>query len=122
MVEIRREFEKFVSKRPATREEVDRIKLNPTRSLPGTFATNRSFLGSIVESNRLGLPFDYAAGAAGHIAAVTLDGVRARARSAADPDRLAWIVVGDLGQFEESVRALNDGEVEVRNAFGHELR
>ena len=29
---------------PATDEEVDRVKLNRTRSLPGTFATNRGFL------------------------------------------------------------------------------
>ncbi|MDH5621582.1 MAG: insulinase family protein, partial [Gammaproteobacteria bacterium] len=39
MREIRRELEEFVSSRPATADEIERIKLNRTRSLPGSFAT-----------------------------------------------------------------------------------
>ncbi len=122
MAEIRREFEEFVSSSPATSEEVDRIKLNRTRSLPGAFATNRSFLGSIVESNRLGLPFDYAEGTAGRIAAVTSNGVRERAHRVIDPERLTWVVVGDLERIEEPVRSLEFGEVEVWDAFARRLR
>ena len=122
MAEIRREFEEFVSSRPATTDEVDRIKLNRTRSLPGAFATNRSFLSSIVQSDRFGLPFDYAESGAERIAAVTVAGVRDRALGLIDPDPLTWVVVGDLERIEESVRSLNYGEVEVWDAFGRKLR
>ena len=40
MQEIMREYEEFVTTRPANEEEVERVKLNRMRSLPGTFSTN----------------------------------------------------------------------------------
>ena len=96
-------------------------ELNRTRSLPGSFATNSGFLGSIVSSDAYGLPFDHAEGAADRIAAVTTEGVGERARSVIDPARLTWVVVGDLAVIEEEVRALGYGDVEVWNAFGEVL-
>jgi hypothetical protein len=53
---------------------------------------------------------------------VTLDGVDARARKLIDPSKLTWLITGDLEKIEESVRALNYGEVEVWDAYGNELR
>lgn len=122
MQEARRELEEFVSDRPATENEVDRIKLNRTRSLPGTYSTNRGFLGSIISSDSYGLPFDYAESQADRIAAVTLEGINTRARSLIDTENLTWLIVGDLAIIEEDVRALNFGDVEVWDAFGNKIR
>ena len=122
MQEILSEFDAFVSTRPATEAEVDRMKLNRIRSLPGTFSTNRGFLGSIITSNSYGLPFDYAETAANRVEAVTVEGVDARARAMIDPAKLSWLVVGDLEKIEDSVRALELGDVEVWDAFGNRLR
>ena len=74
MREILREFEEYVSTRPATEEEVERKKINRVRSLPGSFSTNRGFLGSIITSDSYGLPFDYAESAADRVEAVTTAG------------------------------------------------
>ncbi len=122
MVEIKREFEEYVSTRPATSGEIDRIKLNRTRSLPGTFATNSGFLASIIAADSYGLPFDYAETSAARIESVTVEGINKRARSSMDPGKLTWIVVGDLKKIEEKVRSLNYGEVEVWDAYGNKLR
>ena len=122
MREIRREFEEFVTTRPASEEEVDRMKLNRVRSLPGTFSTNRGFLSSIITSDRYGLPYDYAESAATRVEAVSVDGVQARARTTIDAAGLSWVIVGDLVKIEEEVRALDFGEVEVWDAFGNRLR
>jgi zinc protease len=122
MQEIMRELEEYVSTRPAAADEVDRVKLNRTRSLPGSFASNRGFLGSIVTSDTYGLPFDYAESAAERINAVSLDDVNARARQVIQPENLIWIIVGDLEQIEEKVRSLNYGPVEVWDGFGNKLR
>jgi len=122
MQEIMRELEEFVSLRPATEEELERIRLNRTRSLPGSFSSNRGFLGSMVYSDTFGLPFDYAEGAAGRINAVSLDQVIARAGETIEPDNLTWIVVGDLEQIEDKIRSLNYGDVEVWDGFGKKLR
>jgi len=122
MQEIMREYQEYVSNRPATETEVERMKLNMTRSLPGLFATNGGFLASIVASDSFGLPFDYAERRGERLAAITTDGVIARAKSVIDPNRLTWVVVGDLEQIEEKVRSLNYGEVEVWDAFGEQQR
>ena len=121
MLEIKRELEEFVSTRPATADEIARIKLNRVRSLPGSFATNSGFLGSIISSGSYDLPFNYAESAAERIEAVTLDGVQAVAREIVDSDQLTWLVVGDLEKMAEQVRALGFGDVEVWDAFGNKL-
>ena len=122
MQEIMRELEEYVSTRPATTEEVNRIKLNRTRSLPGSFSSNRGFLSSIVASDSYGLPFDHAQSAALRINAVSLDDVNERIRQMIRPEELTWIVVGDLEQIEEKVRSLNYGDVEVWDGFGKRIR
>ncbi len=122
MQEIRREIAAYAGERPANAEELARVKLNLTRSLPGSFSTNRGFLGSIVRSDSYGLPLDHAERAPQRIAAVTLDGITARAREVLDPERLTWVVVGDLSRIEDEVRALEYGEVEEWDAFGQRVR
>ena len=122
MQEIMREFEELVTTRPATDTEVSRVKINRSRSLPGTFSTNRGFLASIMTSDSFGLPFDYAETRGERIDAVTTDAVNERARSMIDPGNLTWVVVGDLAQIEEKVRALDYGTVEVWDAFGNRVR
>ena len=121
MQEILREIEEFVGDNPATESEVERIRLNRVRSLPGTFATNRGFLSSMRSSASYGLPFDYAESAAERLEAVTLEDVRAIARDVVDPGRLTWVVVGDLDVIEDEVRALAFGPVEVWDAYGNRL-
>ena len=122
MVEIKREFDDYVSTRPATSNEIDRIKLNRTRSLPGTFATNAGFLASIIAADSYGLPFDYAETSAVRIESVTVEGVNSRARMSMHPGKLTWVVIGDLEKIEEKVRSLNYGDVEVWDAYGNKIR
>ncbi len=122
MQEILNELAGYTGDNPATTNEVERIKLNKTRSLPGSYSTNGGFLSAISNADAYGLPFDYAEGAADRIAAVTPEGVAARAKGVIDTNKLTWVIVGDLEKIEESVRALGYGEVEVWDAFGKKLR
>ena len=122
MLEIKREVEEYVSTRPATDEELARIKLNRVRSLPGSFATNGGFLGSIIGSDSYGLPFDYAQSSAERIEGVNLEDVHAAANEVVDFSQFTWLIVGDLELIEDQVRALEFGDVEVWDAFGTKLR
>jgi zinc protease len=122
MQEIMREYQEYLTTRPATDTEVERMKLNMTRSLPGQFATNGGFLASIVGSASFGLPYDYAERRGERVAAITTDGVVARTKEVIDPTKLTWVIAGDLEQIEEKVRSLNYGDVEVWDAFGKRLR
>jgi zinc protease len=122
MQEIMREYQDYLTTRPATEAEVERMKLNMTRSLPGLFATNVGFLNSMVGSDSFGLPYDYAERRGERLAAITTEAVVARARAVIEPDKLTWMIVGDLEQIEEKVRSLNYGDVEVWDAFGERIR
>jgi zinc protease len=122
MQEIRREFDDFLEGRPATDEELSRVKLNRIRSLPGTFASNRGFLQSMMSSDAYGLPYDYAETTDERIEAVTLEGIRQRARELMHPEQLTWVIVGDLAEIEDDVRSLDYGEVEVWDGFGNRVR
>jgi predicted Zn-dependent peptidase len=120
--EIMREYSEYVTTRPATPEELERVKLNRTRSLPGRFASKRGFLSSMIASDSYGLPYDYAENTAARVDAVTLDGVNKRAREEIRPDELTWLIIGDLEEIEEKVRSLNYGPVEVWDGFGNRIR
>jgi zinc protease len=122
MQEIQRELEEFVSTRPATESEISRIKLNRVRSLPGSFATNGGFLSSIISSDSYNLPFDHAETAAKRIEAVALVDVQAAAKEIIDSSQMTWLIVGDLENMEQEVRALDYGDVEVWDAFGNKVR
>ncbi|MDA0681566.1 MAG: pitrilysin family protein [Proteobacteria bacterium] len=122
LVEIRKEFVEFVSARPATEDELQRVKLNRIRSQPGRFSTRRGFLQSMIGSSEYGLPYNYAENMAARVDAVTLEGVNTRAKAMMRPSDLTWVIVGDLSKIEEQVRSLNYGEVEVWDAYGNKLR
>ena len=119
MQEIMREFSEFVDARPATDEELQRVKLNRIRTLPGRFASKRGFLSSMIASDSFGLPFDHAESTAARVEAVTLEGVNARASEVLRPEDLVWVIVGDLGKIEDKVRSLEYGPVEVWDGFGN---
>jgi predicted Zn-dependent peptidase len=122
MAEIMREYDEYITTRPATVAELTRVKLNRTRSLPGLFSSKRGFMSSMISSSTFGLPYDYAEDTAARIEAVSLDAVNKRARAVIHPDKLTWVVVGDLSQIEEKVRSLNYGPVEVWDGFGNRIR
>jgi zinc protease len=122
MQEIMREFSEYVSTRPATEAELERVKLNRARSLPGRFVSKRGFLSSMITSDSYGLPYDYAETTAARVDAVTLDGVNSRAKQVVHPDELTWVIVGDLEEIEEKVRSLDYGPVEVWDGFGNHIR
>ena len=119
--ELMREYTEYVTTRPATDAELQRVKLNRVRSLPGKFASKRGFLSSMISSDSFGLPFNYAENTAKRVEAVSLEDVNNRAERVIRPDKLTWIVVGDLDEIGEKVRSLGYGPVEVWDGFGERI-
>ena len=116
--EIQREISDYASgKRPPTAEEIAKIKANEIRSLPGAYETAAAIAGTIVSNVRYGRPDDYVARRNAEIEALTPAQV-AQAAQAIDANALTWVVVGDLKQIEQPVRALNLGPVAVLDADG----
>jgi predicted Zn-dependent peptidase len=122
MAEMRREIADYASgKVPPAEAEVARMKAINTLSLPGAYETASSVMGTIGGIVRYGRPDDYVFKRKAEIESLTVPQV-AEAAKAIDPDALTWVVVGDLEQIEQPVRALGFGEVTVLDADGKPVR
>ena len=119
---ILREVTDFVTSRPATSEEIAKVRNRDVRALPGRFETNASVSGTIAEMLILKRPDDYVTTLKAAIEAQTDAGVRAAASATLDAQRLTWVVVGDLAKIEQPIRDLGIGEVRVVDADGRLLR
>ena len=116
--ELDREVRAYASgKAPPTAQEVAKIQATEIRSLPGAYETGRAVMGTVGGIVRYDRPDDYVFKRKAEIEALDVDQVK-QAATALDPDRLVWVVVGDLKQIEAPVRALNLGEVHVVDADG----
>jgi zinc protease len=119
--ELQRELTGFNGERPATGEEVDKIRVNRIRGRPGSFETSSAVLGAISGIVSYGWPDDHVQREQERIEAMTVEQVRAAA-GIIDPNAMTWVIVGDLSKIEEPVRALGLGEVVVLGTDGQALR
>jgi len=116
--ELQREISAYSSgQKPPTAEEVAKIQATEIRGLPGSFETASAVLGAISAIVRYDRPDDYVFKRKAEIEALTPEQVKAAAATI-DPDALTWVVVGDLKQIEQPVRALKLGDVQVLDADG----
>jgi zinc protease len=58
----------------------------------------------------------------GQVLALRPEQVNAEAKKAILPDRLVWVVVGDMSKVEADIRELNLGEVHKIDADGNALK
>ncbi|MEE8528392.1 MAG: pitrilysin family protein [Gammaproteobacteria bacterium] len=114
--ELLAEFDGYLGHTPATAEELEQNVKNSVRSLPGQYETAGAVLGVLQSNHRYGRPDDYVTTLkAGH-EALTLDDLHSAAQEVLSPDKLTWVIVGDLAKIEQPVRDMELGEVAVIEA------
>jgi predicted Zn-dependent peptidase len=117
MTEMQREISEYVGKAPATAAELEKVKADNIRKMPGQYETGQAALGVIEGIVTYHRGDDYVQTKKARIEAISLDDVHAAAREIR-PEALTWVVIGDLSKIEAPVRALNLGEVTVLDADG----
>ena len=119
IAELKREFREFLASRPAAAEELEKIRARNVRTLPGSFESASSVLNQIGGILRFDRPDDWPLRFQALQESMTLEQVQSAAGTLA-PDRLTWVIVGDLERIEAPVRALfGDGiEIAVLDADG----
>jgi len=122
MSEISRIIGSFVDEEPISEEDFDKLISGQLRALRGAYSSPSSKFGSIMQSFRNGRPYDYDATKAERVAQVTRDELNQIARDVLEPDKMTWLIVGDLSQIEEDIRALDLGEVTVIDPYGNAVR
>jgi predicted Zn-dependent peptidase len=120
--ELRRELAEFIGAKPATPEEVAKVRNRDVRALSGQFETNAAVSGAIADIVRFGRPDDYVRTLRARLEGQTDEGVRQAAVQAFQPGTLTWVIVGDLAQIEAPLRALQWSSVQVLDADGKVVR
>lgn len=85
----------FLGKEPMTQEEFDRAINGGINSLPGDYETSDAVLGAMQYNDLLKRPDDYQTTLAARYRGMTRDQLNSAIRSALDPKRTIWVVVGD---------------------------
>jgi len=101
--------------------ELAKAKAYITLGLPGEFETTASAAARFWDLLVYGLSLDYYSRYIERIDAVTAAEVRRAARQYIDPDHFDIVVVGDKGQIEAGIRALNEGPIVYRDMWGADL-
>jgi zinc protease len=116
MNEIIRELDDYLDDRPATEEELDRNVKNAVRSLPGQYETAGAVLNTLLANNRYGRSDDYAMTLKGKYEKLTTTNLHEAAAEVIKPDKLTWLIVGDLAKIEQPIRDMKLGQVTVIEA------
>ena len=111
--EIQKEYEEYLSTRPATNEELDPIKQQIVLGLNGQFETFGSLLSGVSGLVTFDRGDDYLNTAPNRYNAVTIDQINIASKKYLDPEIWTWFIVGDLSIIEENIRNLGLGEVEI---------
>ncbi len=85
MQEIHAELSGIRGDRPATDEELDRVKASQTLTLPGRWEANGAVMGSIEQIVRYGLPDDYFVTYAEEVRALDLEQITLRRKTPSSP-------------------------------------
>ena len=109
--EIMGEFSRIAGADPLSADELQRARERITLKLPGNFETLQQVAVAYTTMLAYGLPDDYFDTYVQKVNAVTPETEKALAEKLIAPDRMTWVVVGDLAKIEPAVRAMNLGAV-----------
>jgi len=116
LAEVVKELRGIRGDRPATGEELSRVKASETLRLPGSRETIGQVAGSIETLVQYGLPDNYYDTYASKVKELSLADINKAAAEVVQPDHMVWVVVGDRAKIEQGVRELGIGEVRLLNA------
>ncbi|MEM8770203.1 MAG: pitrilysin family protein [Pseudomonadota bacterium] len=115
LAEIKKEFAAYMGDKPATSEELERVKLDNIRSLPGQYETSGAVLGSLLSSDRYGRPLNYPETLPEKYRSLSPADIAAAADQVLSPDNMVWVIIGDAEKIRAEVEAAGIGPVEVRS-------
>ncbi|SFK84408.1 M16 family metallopeptidase [Rhodanobacter glycinis] len=113
MREMLREMEAIAGDRPPTQGEIDKVKVQGLRMLPGGYESSAAVLQTLCTNKLYGRPDDYALALRQRLEGLTVAQVAAVAEELFSPEAFTWLIEGDLSKIETPVRSLRLGDVSV---------
>jgi len=96
----------YLGPKGTTAEELERTTNGSIRELPGSFETSDAVLGGLIGIVQFGRPDNYYETIADKYRAMTTNDFDKAARAAIDPDKLAFVVVGDAAKVRPQLDKL----------------
>ncbi len=106
MQEIYKELSGIIGSNPPTDDELNKVKLNQTLSLPGSWETMRAIGSSLSQLIMYNLPDNYYDNYVEKVKDLSLNDLTAAAKKVLHPDNLIWVVVGDESKIEAPIKEL----------------
>ena len=122
VVELKRELEEYVDKKPATAEEFNKVQRNAVLQLPGSWETSDAIVGALEEMVVYNRGEDYWPKYAQKVRTLTVSDIQKAAQNVVRPKQQTWVIVGDRKKIEKGIRELNLGEVHFINVEGKEAK
>ncbi len=114
VIEIRKELSQFVSDKPATQSELDKVKTNQILQLPGQWETNASVNSSLANIVKYELPDDYYKKYDSNVKNLSLADITEVSKDVVKPDAVNWFMVGDKSKIAEKLSTLGfDAIIEI---------
>jgi zinc protease len=118
IIEVRKELTGILGDKPITEDEFEKDKKKQTLELAGTWQTMGAVSGSIAEMVEYGLPEDYFQTYSARVKALTREQAQEALKQVVHPDRLTWVIIGDLAKVEAGIREIGLGEIRRIDADG----
>ena len=114
VTEIRKEIAEFVTSKPATQEELDKVKTNQVLKLPGQWETNSSVNSSVANLVRFNLPDDYYQKYDENVRNLSITDINKVSKTVVKPDAVNWFMVGDRAKIASKLDELGfDNIIEI---------
>ncbi len=120
--ELVKEYANIAGAKPITAAELQAAKNNETLGLPGSFETAGQLSNAYSTILQYKLPEDYYNTFTTNALALTPEQANALAARTVTPNKLVWVVVGDMAKVEQGIRDLNLGEVIKIDADGNPIK
>lgn len=122
MMEISKELAEYLGERPATQEELEKVRKNRILRLPGSWETISEVAAAINDLVRYGYPDDYYDLYPDKIRSLDLTDVSMAAKEVIKPQSLVWVVVGDVEKIEPGIRDLGYSDIRLIDADGNPVQ
>lgn len=114
VTEFRKEIVDFVNARPATQEELDKVKTNQILKLPGQWETNSAVNSSVANLVNFNLPDDYYQSYDASVRGLTLADIQSVSKKVVKPEAVNWFMVGDRAKIADKLDELGfDNIIEI---------
>ncbi|MFL6673856.1 MAG: M16 family metallopeptidase [Massilia sp.] len=120
--ELVKEYVNMAGGKPITASELKDAQDNATLGLPGAFETASQLSSAYSTILQYQLPENYYNTFTEKALALTPEQANALAARTIMPNKLIWVVVGDMSKIEPGIRALNLGEVHKIDVDGNPVK